>query len=249
MTDFATDRPMLPPGESQPGPGSLVVFHDVVAGEQGSWAALVDDLAHVLDLAPVYTPIDMHDPLWVGRLLRSSLGAPGPVLVLPRPESSSSGAARAPSPRLLRVVVASGDAPDVVRSASDLSRLFRNRGVRTTVVVVLSDDTVPPIWEGPGHHAAAWRGELQRRHRGADHVRVLADGAGVGRAIRAQGGEADVIVLLWRRVATEGRAKVVRAVLGDGSSLPCLIAPIAWVASLPAVERPPAPLPEATRAG
>lgn len=215
-------------------PASLVVLHDALSGDSGSWGPLVDDLARLLALVPSYTPIDMHGPGWVDRLLQISAGAPGPVLVLPQAAAPPAGAPR----RLLRVVVASGDAPDVVQGVGLLARHLRRGGVRTTVLVVLANGAVPSMWEGPGHHAAAWRDELQRRHRGAESVEVLPGVGPTGSSLSAHAEDADLLVLLWHRVATVGRALVARSVLGQATGVPCLLVPIAWLASLRARRDP-----------
>ena len=216
------------PGTEARGRELLVVFRDVIAGDAGSWEELVDALARVLGLVPSYVPVAMRGEGWITRLLQASAGAPGPVLVLPHDERRlAARAGRPPSP-LLRVVIASGDAGDVVRSVDALARRLRSGGVESTVVVVLTDGAVPPMWEGPGHHAAAWRHELQRRHGGAERVEVLPPAADAGRVIHDRAGEADVLVLVWRRAAAEGRAAVVRSALGTNDGLPCLLVPIDW---------------------
>lgn len=215
------------PGAEAPAPAELVVFHGA-AGDTGGWGALVDELAHVLGLTPSYTPVGGHGPAWIDRLLRAAAAAPGPVLVLPRHPFEPPG----PPPHLVRVVIASGDADDVVRDAGFLVALLRDGGVPSTVLVVLADGAVPPMWEGPGHHAAAWRAELRRRHEGADGLRVVAGVDELGRAIHDHAGDADAVVLLWRRVAAEGRAMVVRSLLGTDDGLPCLLVPMDWIAAL-----------------
>lgn len=217
------------------GPASLVVLHDAVAGESGSWGPLVDDLARALFLVPAYTPIDMHGIEWVDRLLQVSAGVAGPVLVLPRTAASAGTGAGRPvegTRHLSRVVVASGDAPDVVQGAGRLARHLRRGGVRTTVLVVLANGAVPSMWEGPGHHAEAWRDELHRRHGGAESVEVLPGVGPTGSSISAHAEDADLLVLLWHRVATVGRALVARSVLGQATGVPCLLVPISWLATL-----------------
>jgi hypothetical protein len=241
--------PMLTPGAAVLGPSELLVFHDVTADDVWLWRPLVTDVARVLGLEPSYTPIDMHHREWVGRLLQASVGAPGPVLVLPRAQAPGNAGLEPSEPaHLARVVVASGDAPDVVRCAGELSRRLRRDGVHTTVLVVLSNDARPPMWEGAGHHAAAWREELERRHQGPDRLRVLPGVSELGSAIHRHALDADVIALVWRQVATEGRALVIRSVLGEGDRLACLLVPIGRLESSRSARLGsgrPAPTPEA----
>ena len=213
-----------------PGEDVLTVFRDPVGADASRWAGLVADLGHALGLRPVDTPLDMTGEGWVGRLVAAAAAAPGPVLVVPRPQPEDVETPVAT--QLLRVVIASDDAPDVVRSARFLSRHLRNGGVQTSVLVVLSGAPLPAMWEGPGHNAAAWRDELHRRHGEPDALEVLPGTDGPGRAIGQHTDDAQLLVLIWRRVAAEGRAVVVRSVLDDAPSLPCLLVPIAWVEAL-----------------
>lgn len=224
MSETAAMRP----GAEAPVAGELVVFHDVAAGDTGGWGLLVDELARALGLTPSYMPVGGHGPLWVDRLLRAAAAAPGPVLVLPQDPLGPT----TPSPHLVRLVIASGDAADVIRAAGLLVRRLRIGGVHSTVLVVLADGAVPSMWEGPGHHAAAWRTELQRRHEGADTLRVVGGVDELGRAIHDHAVDADAVVLLWRRVATEGRAMVVRSLLGISDGVPSLLVPMDWIATL-----------------
>jgi hypothetical protein len=132
---------------------------------------------------------------------------------------------------LRRAIIASDASPAVVRGARLASLHLLRCGVQTRVVLVLTGETAPPMWEGIGHHATAWRAELARRHGRPTGIEVL---SGVpGAAVRAQGAQADLVVLLWRRVAEEGRAAVVREVLDQGVGQPCLLLPLEWVESAP----------------
>ena len=213
----------------QAGLRSLTVFCDAIGDDTADWQSFVDDVGRVLRLTPVLVPVDMQAEEWVSRLLRAAVAAPGPVLVLPR----AAGGAAAPGiehpMRLTRVVLASGDAGDVVRSARYLSRHLRAGGIQTTVLVVLSDGALPPMWEGAGHHASAWYSELHRRHGMPDHLEVVPGVPGPGAAIRHHAEDTDLLVLLWRRVAAEGRAAIVRAVVGEPARVPSLLVPLAWV--------------------
>lgn len=241
----ARDLTPAPAGEDV-----LTVLRDPLGADSPRWARLVDELAAVLGVAVSDLPLDLQGPDATSRLLHVAAAAPGPMLVLPRVRPGELGAA--PPPRLLRVLIASGDSSDVVDSARFLSDRLRAAGVRTAVLVVLSDGALPSMWEGAGHHAAAWREELARRHGDPDELEVLSGDAGVGPAIRARAAGAGVLLLVWRRVAAEGRAEVVRAVLDTGGEdeavLPCLLVPITWVEGLR--DRTATRLPEeATRPG
>jgi hypothetical protein len=212
---------------------SMLVYRDR-ASDQGVWNGLVEEVAAALGLGAeaVAEPVDRRVEGAVDRLLSAAGDTIRPVLVLPARSVAETAqlSISAGSPHLRRALIASDASEDVVRGARVLSEHLRRGGVHTTVLVVLTGETVPPMWEGAGHHAAAWRHELSRRHGGPDSLRVVSGPPGP--AVRSFCADADLLVLLWRQVAEHGRAQVVRSVLGDDLPRPCLLIPAQWVGRL-----------------
>lgn len=208
-------------GDVEPAGGS--------AAGAGRWTSLVAETARVVGLEPAYLPLKHTDGEWIRRALGAAADWHGPVLVLPR--TAMAWPAQAGPPHLRRALIASDDSPAVVRGARLASLHLLRSGVQTRVVLVLTGETAPPMWEGTGHHATAWRAELVRRHGRPTRFEVVSGPPGA--AVRAQGAQADLVVLLWRGMAEEGRAAVVREVLDDGVCQPCLLLPLDWVESAP----------------
>jgi len=203
----------------------LVVLHDVTDGESGRWQRFVTEVARVIGLAPSYLPAPADGALWMTGILRVAAACPGPVLVLPqRPRSAE----HEQPPSLHWAVIASDDSPEVERAARLCTVHLLRSGVRTTIVVVLTESSAPPMWEGAGHHAAAWRNELQRRYGRPDRLQVVTGPP--GSTIREQCAGADLLLLLWHQAIEADRAQVVRSVLEEGALQPCLLVPLRWVA-------------------
>jgi hypothetical protein len=198
-------------------------------GGAGRWTSFVNEVARVVGLEPAYLPLGASGTGWLHKVLRTAADWHAPVLVLPRTAMSSPG--QGAVPRLRRALIASDDSTAVVRGARLASLHLLRNGVHTRVVLVLTEETAPPMWEGTGHHALAWRAELVRRHGRPTRIDVVSGAPGA--AVRAQGAQADMVVLLWRSVAEEGHAAVVREVLDEGVSQPCLLLPVDWVEAAP----------------
>lgn len=198
-------------------------------GSAGRWTTFVAETARVVGLEPAYLPLKHIEGGWLRRVLRTAADWHGPVLVLPH--TAMVWPAQEVPPHLRRALIASDDSSAVARAARLASLHLLRSGVQTRVVLVLTRQTAPPMWEGTGHHATAWRAELVRRHGRLTRVDVVSGAP--GSAVRAQGAQADLVVLLWRSVAEEGRAAVVREVLDDGVSQPCLLLPVDWLESAP----------------
>ena len=202
--------------------GALTVLADR-EDETGVWQPLVAEVGHLVGLHPSVLTLPAAGEGWAAAVLRIAAAAPGPVLVLPRrPMPSPTGA-----PRLERAVIASDDSSDVVRAARMCALHLLRSGVGTTVLVVLTGETAPPMWEGTGHHATAWRSELGRRHGRPDRLEVVSGRAGP--TVRARTVGTDLVVLLWHRHVAEGRAAVMRDVLDEGVVAPSLLVPLEWV--------------------
>lgn len=199
-------------------PGQLTVLADR-GDESGTWLSVVSEVGRLVGMSPSVTTLAGAGHGWGAAVVRAAAASPGPVLVLPR--HAATGAA------LDRALIASDDSWDVARAARLCALHLLRSGIRTTVLVVLTGDTAPPMWEGTGHHARAWRGELARRHGGPDRLEVATGSPGP--AVRARAADTDLVVLLWRRNAAEGRATVLRDVLDEGVAQPCLLVPLEWV--------------------
>lgn len=207
----------------------LVVVHDELGSDMSSWESLVHDVAGVVGLEPSYLPVQAPAPDWLAGVLRAAAASPGPVLVLPR---AAGAPARLRPPRRLRAaIIASDDSAESVHGARKASLLLLRGGVQVTVLLALTAESAPPIWEGAGHHAAAWREELERRYGRPDRIEVR---RGLpGPIVRAHSEGADLVVLLWRQAIGDDRAPVVRAVLDQAMAPPCLLVPLAWMAAAP----------------
>jgi hypothetical protein len=198
-------------------------------GGAGRWSAFVSELARVVDLEPVYLPVAADGRRWLDDVLGTAATWPGPVLVLPRTAIGAIGSAMVP--HLGRALIASDDSPPVARRAGLAALHLLRSGVQSRVVLVLTPQTTPPMWEGTGHHATAWRAELARRHGRSTRVDVVSGDPGA--AVRAHSAAADLVVLLWRGATAEGHGAVVRAVLDEGVGQPCLLLPPDWMETAP----------------
>lgn len=87
-------------------------------------------------------------------------------------------------------------------------------GIEVDQLHVLTEASTPAMWDGPGHHAAAWWAELRRRHLVDDRALQVETGDPTER-ILAAADRCDLIVLAWRGNPAPGHAEVVRGVLGQ----------------------------------
>ena len=194
--------------------------------ETAAWQALISEVGRIVGLRPSVLSLPAAGEGWAAAVVRVAAASPGPVLVLPRAGAPGAATPGGAAP-LGRAVIASDGSSEVTGGARQCALHLLRSGVRTTVLVVLTGETAPPMWEGTGHHAAAWRGELGRRHGRPDRIDVVAGAPGP--TVRARAADGDLVVLLWRREAAEGRAAVLRAVLDGGVLAPTLLVPLAWV--------------------
>lgn len=211
----------------------------VLADEEqyGVWLPFATRVADALGLvaSPAFVSRRARGKL-VGTLLTTAAGLPGPVLVPAHLAADGLQTGDVPAaPR--RVVVASDTSGDVARGAARVTRMLRRSGIEATTVVVADRNVVPPIWEGAGHHAAAWHGEMYRRHAGEGELRLVTEDHSLAHLV----GEADLLVLFWHRVADEGRAAVLRSLMDDGPRVTCVLVPTIWPPELRRVwaEAPP----------
>jgi len=191
--------------------------------ETGLWQPLVAEVGRLVGLDASVLALPAAGEGWAAAVLRIAAASTGPVLVLPQ-----RGAVTPSVPvHLDRAVIASDDSRDVAGAVRLVALHLLRSGVRSTVLVVLTGETAPPMWEGTGHHATAWRSELGRRHGRPDRLEVLTGRPGP--MLRAGAEHSDLLVLLWHRHDAEGRASVLRDVLDDGVVTPSLLVPIEWV--------------------
>lgn len=209
----------------------LTVLVDRHGRRVGVWDRFLADVSRVLGLTPSFALLPGVDGGWIEAVLDRAASADGPVLVLPGVAPSGAEAHSVTWPtHLQRAVIASDDSVEAAGGARLCALHLLRHGVQTKVVLVLTAQTAPPMWEGAGHQAAAWRAELGRRYRPADSLEVCSGSPGA--AVRSRAAGADLVVLLWHRSGAPGRAKVVRAVLDDGIHRPCLLVPLPWVTHL-----------------
>ncbi len=205
-------------------PADMTVLAD--RDETGWWQPFVAEVGRLIGLRPVWLALPAAGKGWAAAVMRVAAASPGPVLVLPCRGGPGAGAPARPA-RLERAVIASDDTWDVARAAHLAALHLLRSGVRTTVLVALTPETAPPMWEGTGHHAAAWRTELGRRHGRPDRLDVVPGPAGA--TVRARTADSELVVLLWHRSVAEGRAAVLRDVLDEGVVAPSLLVPLEWV--------------------
>ncbi|HUC36239.1 MAG TPA: hypothetical protein VMR97_03865 [Acidimicrobiales bacterium] len=226
----------------------IVVAADAEALED--FELLVADVAGALDLVPAPELFDREEggETAMGRLLARASSAAGPLLVLPvgGGHAGAPGGARkrgALRARMRRVLVSSDASEEVAAATRSLHRRFTRAGVHLRMLHVMTADNTPRMWDGPGHHAAAWLDELRRRH-GASPEAMSVVGGQPAEQLHEHAGEADLVVLFWRRDSREGHAAVIRSLFARGIEVPKLLVPLEWMDGHP----PPRRLPGATAA-
>lgn len=187
------------------------------------WDDVVTALSDALGLEPVHEegPAPPDDPQLVDRVLERAATSAGPVLVLP-PEREAG--APPGETRTLGRVLAPFDSDEVTTALRPALARLQASGVEVAQLLVATPETLPPMWEGPGHHARAWHAELRRRHQvGEASVEVA---VGVPAAlVLARSGDADLVVLCWSRRVRAGGARTLRGVLG-AIDVPLLLVPV-----------------------
>lgn len=188
---------------------ALTVLADLATAAR--WRTVVTGTARLVESEPILadppTVTGPDDP--VQSVLTAARAAPGPVLLLP-----SAGVPAADSTIPLRLLVPV-DGSDVEGAALRPFILRAERaGASVEQIHVLSRATRPAMWDGPGHHAAAFLGELRHRHQvGASRLSVT-DGdpaATIAEAAR----HCDLVVLGWQSGDSAGRAPVLRALVAS----------------------------------
>ncbi|HUA95269.1 MAG TPA: hypothetical protein VMB82_07050 [Acidimicrobiales bacterium] len=199
-------------------PGQLHVITGPAETER--WLALVADVAALVRMEPIIEPRQPEGAGGAQAVLAAAAGMEGAVLVLPAAPTGLGGAEG--PPRLERLLVPF----DRSRAEDQVLRPLIRRALEQDVAVeqvhVLTEKSRPRMWEGPGHHAAAWHDELRRRHRVG--TATLAVRSGQPAVVLAElGVRADLVAACWDGQVTAGRAKVLRAILASALPPPLLL--------------------------
>ena len=204
--------------------GTLAVFGGSEALRL-AWAATTDQVGRVLALDPVVVEPDGSAAGSVEDMVALAGRTAGPLLVLPQfPPSAGGGSTPA-----AQVLVPFDGTDSDARRLRPLVALFRAGGVATVLMHALTEETRPRFWEGPGHHAEAWRNEVELRHGAEDDAELRISSDDPGRAVREQAGAVDLVAMVWGGDPSVERAAVVRAALGDAVMVPVLLLPAPWV--------------------
>jgi hypothetical protein len=199
------------------------------------FAPLLADVAHALGVvsAPKLIPREVGGETAIGTMLALASAAAGPMLVLPvhhegRGVPERLRRERSAAVRLRRVLVPSDASEAVAAGTRALYRRLSRAGVQVTMLHVMTEDSTPRIWEGSGHHAAAWFDEMRRRHGPATSALKVVTGD-PWKELHDQAGEADLVVLFWRHDSRAGHAAVIRALFAQGIEVPKLLVPLEWI--------------------
>jgi hypothetical protein len=203
-------------------PGSLVVITRSV-GQPGPWAPVVASLAGIFGLDPTIeaAPSEHTPRTGAVAVMARAAGVLDPVLVLPAPEPAEEVDVQVAARQLRRVLVPFDTSPHVAEAIGPVLDRLQAAGVEVTQIHALTVDSAPVMWEGPGHHAAAWHTELRHRHQVGDAALAVVSGP-PALAVAAHSGDADLVLLCWKRRPTEGRARVIRGVLAS-ATIPVLL--------------------------
>ena len=220
------ERERIAPAEPSHAPEILIVIGGAEGG-LGRWQAVVSAVARVLELelAVEAMPAVLEGKEPVDAVLERAAVVTGPVLVLPRFDAAPTAPALE-SPVLGRALAPFDTSDEVAVVIRPLLARLQEAGVEVAQLHVVTTETMPAMWDDSGHHARAWHAELRRRHQvGTASVEVAA-GAPPAEVVSARSATVDLVVLCWKRVPHDGRAKVVRAVLSS-IDVPVLLLPIA----------------------
>ncbi len=194
-------------------PGVLIVVADP-EGELGPWRSLATQLSEILqlDLAVEPSPAPHEGEDQVESVLGRAAAASDPVLVLPPPSLQIEKGADVGERVLRRALAPFDTSVEVAAVSGPVLASLQAGGVEVAQLHIPTADTVPAMWEGPGHHAEAWHAELRRRHQ-VGTAKVEVAGGPPALTVTARSRQVDLVVLCWKRQRDAGRARVVRAVL------------------------------------
>jgi len=205
------------------------------AEDLADFELLVADVARALELVPEPELVASEEvrEKTIGKLLTMASSVSGPLLVLPAKRHAGAtpdraGKARGAATRMGRVLIPSDASEEVTVATRALYRRFTRAGVHVTMLHVMTDDNMPRMWEGSGHHAAAWFDELRQKHGAALDVLKVVSGE-PEYELRVQPDSADLVVLFWRHDSRAGHAAVIRSLLVRGIEVPQLLVALEWM--------------------
>jgi hypothetical protein len=205
------------------------------AEDLADFELLVADVARALELVPEPELVASEEvrEKTIGKLLTMASSVSGPLLVLPAKRHAGAtpdraGKARGAATRMGRVLIPSDASEEVTVATRALYRRFTRAGVHVTMLHVMTDDNMPRMWEGSGHHAAAWFDELRQKHGAALDVLKVVSGE-PEYELRVQPDAADLVVLFWRHDSRAGHAAVIRSLLVRGIEVPQLLVALEWM--------------------
>jgi nucleotide-binding universal stress UspA family protein len=130
-------------------------------------------------------------------------------------------------PGISRVLLPLDGSAESTAAVAHATDLLSRAGVELVVLHVFDEATVPRFWDQAAHSWRAWSEEFLSRHlRGSGARLTVRTGRPAERVVEAADEEgADVIVLGWSQQLAPGRARTVRAAVGD-ARVPVLLLPI-----------------------
>lgn len=142
-----------------------------------------------------------------------------PILAVPPIDEHDPGAP------FERALVPLDGTPETARAVEEVLRGLLQGGMEVIVAHVFDVDHVPAFLDQPQYGLETWAHEFLERHDTSDHRLVLRAGP-TGRQLRdaAEAEGADLVVLAWKQDLSEGRAAVIRDLLGE-SRVPMLLVP------------------------
>jgi hypothetical protein len=195
-------------------PARLHVLSDREA-DLGIWNLFISDIAALSGASAVedHLPSDGEDSSATQSVLVFAATTTDPVLVIPSgpPPTSSTVSGL---PRLHRILAPIDGSPSEQQVLRKWVRQATSLGIRVEHIHVLTETTRPAMWEGAGHHAAAWRAELRRRYQIADAGLQVRSGDPAS-TIAVAADRVDLVVLCWSGRAAAGRSNTARRVLDD----------------------------------
>lgn len=178
------------------------------------WHGIVAELARLSGL--LSTP-SVRLKGGVDALLAFAGATAEPVFVPP----ANPLAVSVPHERPLRVLVPTDRSAAVRAVVHPWIERFSAAGAHVEQIHVLDVHSRPAMWEGPGHHAAAWRAEVGRRHRVGTEAVVVRSGD-PAHEIEAVAARFDLVLVCWKGDASVDRAGVLRQLLA-GITRPVLL--------------------------
>lgn len=144
-------------------------------------------------------------------ILAHAASTTDPVLVVPNTQELET---RVGEPEVTRMLVPIDLTADERRLLRPWIEKALDLGMDVEQVHVLTDRTRPPIWEGPGHHAEAWRAALKLRHQTPGTALSVCSGDPAAQIVN-KSLAADLVLTAWRGSTASGRSAVMHRLLTD----------------------------------